>query len=129
MLFCLAVLLQCFGIGVTTKSPDDSHGSLPEEWGDTDTCDQYWFVLIKSGVCVAYHNGQPRVLRWDLSCTEGDVFGCALLETGDLHLYHNGRDVGVALEGLPTEQPIWGVVRLGGWKVEADYIIAGEAVW
>ena len=32
-------------------------------------------------------------------------------------------------EGLPTDQPLWGLVEIGGWKVEANYIIPkGEAV-
>ena len=52
-----------------------------------------------------------------------------VLETGELHLYHNGRDVGVVWEGLPTDQPLWGFVSIPGWKVEANYIIPkGEAV-
>ena len=52
------------------------------------------------------------------------------MKTGELHLYHNGRDVGVAFKGLPTDRPLWGFVNLhGGWKVEASYIIPkGEAV-
>ena len=49
---------------------------------------------------------------------------------GELHLHHNGRDVGVAWEGLPTDQPLWGFVLIGGIKVEANYVIPkGEAVW
>ena len=52
-----------------------------------------------------------------------------LERTGGLHLYHNGRDVGVVWEGLPTDQPLWGVVDVGGCKVEANYIIPkGESV-
>ena len=53
-----------------------------------------------------------------------------MLQTGELRLYHNGRDVGGALEGLPTDKPLWGFVDVGsGWKVEADYMIPkGEAM-
>ena len=91
--------------------------------------DRYWYVVIGSGDCVAQHKGQLR--QWDLNCSAGNTFGCCVSKKGELHLYHNGRDVGVSLEGLPTDQPLWGFVILdGGWKVEANYIIAmGEAVW
>ena len=128
MLCCLAVQLQTlFGIGVTTNSPDT--GPLPQGWSDIHSSDQYWHVFIKSRDCEAYHKGQERVLQWVLDRSAGNTFGCRLLETGELHLYHNGRDVGVVWEGLPTDQPLWGFVNLRGWKVEANYIIPkGEAV-
>ena len=90
---------------------------------------QYWIVLIGSDGCLAQHKGQVRVLQWVLDRSTGNTLGCCLLQTGELHLYHNGRDVGVALVGLPTDQPLWGVVSLRDWKVEANYIIPkGEAV-
>ena len=132
MLCCLAVQLQYLGIGVTTNSPDS--GPLPQCWDGIDRSDQYWhvymFVDIGSDDCVAWHKGQQRVLQWDLDDSAGNTFGCDVSDTGELHLYHNGRDVGVVWEGLPTDQPLWGVVILsGGWKVEANYIIPkGEAV-
>ena len=136
MLCCLAVQLQALiglCIGVTTNSPDTR--PLPRRWGDIDNSDQYWHIYIGSGDCVAYHKGQERVLQWDLDCSAGNTFGCdvsdtGLLQTGELHLYHNGRGVGVVWEGIPTDQLLWGFVDLsGGWKVEANYIIAnGEAV-
>ena len=128
MLCCLAVQLQGLGIGVTTNSPDS--GPLPQGWGNIYRSDQYWHVFIASGDCRACHNGQERGLQWVLDCSAGNAFGCRLLETGELHLYHNGRDVGVVWEGLPTDQPLWGFVFLLGCKVETNYIIAkGEAVW
>ena len=38
--------------------------------------------------------------------------------------------MGVAWEGLPTDQPLWGFIEIGGLKVEANYVIPkGEAVW
>ena len=125
MLCCLAVQLQWLGIGVTTNSPDT--GPLPQDLGDSDQ----WVVVNAHGDCEAYHKGQKRVLQWDLDCSEGNTFGCCVLQTGELHLYHNGRDVGVACKGLPTDQPLWGfVILISSWKVEANYIIAkGEAVW
>ena len=128
MLCCLAVQLQWLAIGVTTKSPKS--GLLPQRLGDIDSSDQYWDVLIESGDCVAYHRGQQRVLQWSLDGSAGNTFRCDVSEKGELHLYHNGRDVGVVWEGLPTDQPLWGFVILdGGWKVEANYIIPkGEAV-
>ena len=130
MLCCLAVQLQTlFGIGVTTNNPDS--GPLPQSWDDIDSSDQYWYVVIWSDDCAAWHNGQERVLQWDLDQSAGNTFGCRMLQTGELHLHHNGRDVGVVWEGLPTDQPLWGfVILIGGWKVETNYIIAkGEAVW
>ena len=123
MLCCLAVQLQGLGIGVTAKSPDS--GPVPQSLTDIDSSDQYWYVDIWGVDCEAYHNGQERLLQWALDHSAGNTFGCCVLQTGELHLYHNGRDVGVVWEGLPTDQPLWGFVILdGGWKVEANYIIA-----
>ena len=113
-------------IGVTTKDPDN--GPVPQIWGDIKS-DQYWYVIIRRIDCLAWHKGQKKNLQWDLNYSAGNTFGCHVSETGELHLYHNGRDVGVALEGLPRDQPLWGFVVLSGYKVEANYIIAqGEAV-
>ena len=128
MLCCLAVQLQGLSIGVTTNSPDS--GPLPQRWGDINSSDQYWHVITRSSGCTAWHKGQKRYLQWALDGSAGNTFGCDVPEKGELHLYHNGRDVGVVWEGLPTDQPLWGVVDLsGGWKVEANYIIPnGEAV-
>ena len=128
MLCCLAVQLQGLGIGVTTNNPDS--GPVPQRWGDIDNSDQYWRVYSYQSNCRAYHKKQSRLLRWDLDNSVGSTFGCDVSDTGELHLYYNGRDVGVVWEGLPTDQPLWGFVDIdGGWKVEANYIIAnGEAV-
>ena len=65
-----------------------------------------------------------------LDVSADNTFGCHVSETGELHLHHNGRDVGLAWEGLPTDRPLWGIVISdGGWKVEANYVIPeGEAV-
>ena len=120
--------MQGLLIGVTTKSPDS--GPLPQVWSDIDNSDQYWHVVISSSGCAAYHKGHKRVLQWDLDDSRGNTFGVAVSEKEELHLYHNGRDVGVAWEGLPTDKPLWGFVILrGDWKVETNYMIAkGEAV-
>ena len=129
MLCCLAVTLQSLSVGVTTNNPNN--GPLPQEWGDINSSDQYWCVVgIWSGSCAAWHKEQNRALQWVLDRSAGNTFGCEVSQKGELHLYHNGRDVGVALEGLPTDQHLWGFVVLdGGWKVEANYIIPkGEAV-
>ena len=128
MLCCLAVQLQGLGIGVTTKDPVS--GPLPQKWGDIDSSDQYGYVDIGSRSCDAWHKGQKRVLQWALDHSAGNTFGCCVLQTGELHLYHNGRDVGVVWERLPIDQPLWGFVILHGWRVEANYVIAkGEGVW
>ena len=127
MLCCLAVQLQVLSIGVTTKDPDS--GPVPQGWDDVDSSDQYWYVFIGSGSCTAWHNDQERELQLVLDHSAGNTFGCHVSETGELHLHHNGRDVGVALEGLSTGQPLWGFVVLPGYKVEANYVIAqSEAV-
>ena len=64
-----------------------------------------------------------------LDRSAGNTFGCHVSETGKLHLHHNGRYVGVARVGLPTDQPLWGFVVLHRYKVEANYVIAqSEAV-
>ena len=126
MLCCLDVQLQVFCIGVTTNNPDT--GPLPQRWGDIDS-GQYWRAVIMFDSCGAFHKQQSRELQWVLDRSAGNTFGVCVLETGELHLYHNGRDMGVVWEGLPTEQPLWGFVYIPDWKVEADYIIPkGEAV-
>ena len=131
VLCCLAVKLQGFTIGVTIKDPDS--GPVPRGWGDIANSDQYWRVYIGSDYidgCSACHKGQYRDLHRVLDYTAGNTFGCHVSGTGELHLHHNGRDVGVAWNGLPTDQPLWGFVEIGGLKVEANYVIPnGEAVW
>ena len=127
MLCCLAVQLQWLVIGVTTKDPNS--GPVPVEWDVLDRSDQYWYVIIRSNDCSARHKEKERKLRWVLDRSAGNTFGCHVSGTGELHLHHNGRDVGVAWEGLPTDQPLWGFVILYGYKVEANYVIAqSEAV-
>ena len=112
-------LIQLFSIGVTTENPDSG------QWWNG----QYWFVMTGSGNCAAYRNGQYRLLRWDLDDSAGNIVGCQVSETGELHLYHNERDVGVAWEGLPTDLPLWGFVCLPRWEVKANYFIPkGEDV-
>ena len=85
--------------------------------------DQYWDVYIRSDCCTACHKGQETKLQWVLDDSVGNTFGCHVSGTGELHLHHNGRNVGVAWEGLPTDQPLWGFVVLFGYMVEANYII------
>ena len=128
MLRCLAVQLQVLRIGVTIKDPDS--GPVPRGWENIYSSDQYWYVSISSDHCTARHKGQVRYLHWALDYSAGNTFGCQVSETGELHLHHNGRDVGLAWEGLPTDQPLWGFIEIGSFKVEADYVISkGEAVW
>ena len=125
---CLAVQLQWLIIGVTTKDPDTGPVS---GWDDVTSSDQYCGVHISSDGCTAWH-GQRRVrLHLVLDFSAGNTFGYHVSGTGELHLYHNGRDVGVAWKGLPTDQPLWGFMEIGGGlEVEANYVIPkGEAVW
>ena len=124
----LAVQLQYFAIGITTQSPDTE--PRPKGWADIDDTGQYWHVAVGNDHCTAWHKGNERLHPWPLDDSIGSTFACQVSENGNLHLYHNGWDVGVALEGLPKDQPLWGFVRLrGGWKVEASYVIPkGEAI-
>ena len=128
MLCCLAVQLQGLDIGVTSKDPDS--GPVPQELDDIANSDQYWAVSIEGDICTACHKGQYRYLQWVLDYSAGNTFGCQVSGTGELHFYNNGRDVGVAFKRLPTDQPLWGFMEIGGLKVEANYIIPkGETVW
>ena len=127
MLCCLAVQLQGICIGVTTKNPNS--GPVPQKLADINHGD-HWFVSIGRSQCTAWHKLQEKTLFWRVDRSAGNTFGCHVSETGELHLYHNGRDVGVAWEGLLTEQLLWGFVHMpGGYKVEANYMIPnGEDV-
>ena len=128
MLCCLAVQLQGLDIGVTSKDPDS--GPVPQELDDIANSDQYWAVSIEGDICTACHKGQYRYLQWVLDYSAGNTVGCQVSGTGELHFYNNGRDVGVAFKRLPTDQPLWGFMEIGGLKVEANYIIPkGETVW
>ena len=127
MLCCLAVQLQGLHIGVTTKDPDSGPVSGLD---DITSSDQYWTVVIWNEVCTAWHKGHRKELQRVLDCSAGNTFGCQVSGTGELQLHHNGRYVFVPWEGLPTDQPLWGFVEIGGLKVEANYVIPkGEAVW
>ena len=118
--------LQGLVIGMTTKDPDN--GPVPLGWR-VIASDQYWAVIIRSDGCTARHKGQYRGLQWVLDNSVGHTFGYKVSGTGELHLYHNGRDVGVAWEGLPTDQPLWGFVDIDDWMVKANYFIPNsEAV-
>ena len=148
MLCCLAVQLQGLAIGVTTKDPD-SRLVTSQVFRHMPDCDQNWDVIIRNNGCRAcqyrsrrtrgrHHQyrtasglqDQYRELHRVLDYSAGNTFGCHVSGTGELHLHHNGRDVGVAWEGLPTDQTLWGVVEIGGLKVEANYVIPKrEAVW
>ena len=79
---------------------------MPQGWDDIDRSNQYWYVDIECTSCTAWHKGQERVLQWVLDHSAGNTVGCHVLQTGELHLYHDGRDVGVARERLPTDQPL-----------------------
>ena len=111
MLCCLAVQLQGLSIGVTTKDPDS--GLVPRGFGDIRSSDQFWYVFISSHGCKAWHKGQYRDLHRVLDYSAGKTFGCQVSGTGEFHIYHNGRDVGVAWAGLPSDQPLWGFVAIG----------------
>ena len=112
---------------MTTKDPD--RGPV-QGWDDIRTSDQYWHVTIRNEDCRAWHKGQMRKLDCALDYSAGNTFGYHVSGTGELHLHHNGRDVGVAFKGLPTDQPLWGFMEIGGLKVETNYAIPeGEAVW
>ena len=113
---------------MTTRDPDS--GPVQHLWNEIDSSDQYWLVNVRSESCIAKHRGQRRLLPWARSYSAGNTFGCHVSGTGKLHFCHNGRDVGVAWEGLPTDQPLWGFMEISGWMVEAKYLVPkGEAVF
>ena len=120
VLCCVAMHLQSLIIGVTTEDPETTR--VPQEWGDIRR-GQHWYVRSLKTRCRANHKGQERELHWVLDRSAGNTIGCCVLETGELHLYHNGRDVGVAWKGVPTGQPLWGFVEMRSWKMKVDYII------
>lgn len=133
MLSCLAVQLQFFygrgitAIGVTTNDPEK--GPLPQKWEDIDRSNNYWCVRIEHNDWTAYHMGKKKVLKWVVDHSATNTVACQVLKTGELYLYHNGKDVGVVLKGLPSKD-LWGFVKLSGCKVDANYLLpVGEAVW
>ena len=115
-------------VGVTSKDP----ASAPQKYDNLYESDHSWFV----GICyvvTAYHKGQMRNLPWELRLPKGRAVGCCVSQTGQFYLYYNGKVLDDILwEGLPTNQPLWGVVIMHGeWKVEVDFVVAtpkGEAV-
>ena len=114
--------VEVFRLGVTTRSPDSGH--LPQNLGDIIS----WYVVVANGHCTAWHNREQNVKPWDLDYSAGNTFGCCVSDKGELHLYHNGRDVGVALEELPIYEQLWAFVGIAGGEVEANgYITEGEA--
>ena len=54
----------------------------------------------------------------------GQSLGCKVYENGDLHFFVDGEDQGVACTGLPTDQPLWGVVDIFGQaeKIKLEYV-------
>ena len=67
------------------------------------------------------------MLLWDLDRSVSNTFGCRVSHKGEFHFY--GRNVGVAWEGLPIYEQLWGFVGMVGGKVEANYYLSkGETV-
>ena len=81
--------------------PCTSHGCCVKVTGIATVGMALWWAVLRHGHCTAYHKGQKRVLQWALDRSAGSTFGCDVPQKGELHLYHNGRDVGLALKGFP----------------------------
>ena len=101
---------------MTTVSPDVY---IPNTWFEVKNDKQYWFMSGNT----SYHNGEEREMKWQLSVTGGDTFGCCVKEDGKFSIYKNGEELGVAWEGLPTDQPIW-AITYSYYKllIRADYV-------
>ena len=66
----------------------------------------------------------------EADCLKGSTLGCCVSQAGKFCFYFEGRVVDDVLwEGLPMDQPLWGLVIMRGiWKVEVVVsILNGEA--
>ena len=106
---------------MTTVSPDVY---IPNDWFEVQNDNQYWCMRGNT----SYHNGEKRKMKWELFVTGGDTFGCSIKENGKFSIYKNGKELGVAWEGLPTDQPIWAFVSVMNYgTLITDYIaVDGE---
>ena len=106
---------------MTTVSPDVH---IPNEWHDVQNDNQYWCMRGDTSC----HNREKRKMKWELNVTGGDTFGCSVKEDGKFYIYKNGKELGVAWEGLPTDQPIWAFVSVMSYGTfRTDYIaVDGE---
>ncbi|XP_022100637.1 neuralized-like protein 4 isoform X3 [Acanthaster planci] len=94
-------------VGVTSLDP----GNLEFPTSATGLCEGAW---ILSGSTVL-HDGEAILDEYacDLdSCNVGDRIGIQRTNSGELHLFHNGVDKGVAATGLPAR--VYAVVDLYG---------------
>ena len=85
---------------------------------------RYWY-LITNETC---HNGQEKTVRFNLDDLHvGQSVGLLATQDGDLHLFVDGKHRGMVWSGLPTDQPLWGVVDVYGKcaKIKAD-ILCGK---
>ena len=105
---------------MTTVSPDVY---IPNTWHEVKNDKQYWCMRGNT----SYYNREKRKMKWQLSVTGGDTFGCSVKEDGKLCVYKNGEELGVAWEGLPTDQPIWAFADVNYGTLGTDYIaVDGE---
>ena len=74
----------------------------------------YW-VWFRSHV---WNNGKQIGVLFNIEKSGGSnlkvdqTLGMAVFPNGDLHVYVDGRDVGMPWKNLPTDKPLYGVVGL-----------------
>ena len=105
---------------MTTVSPDVY---MPNAWFKLQNDNQYWYTIVNT----SHHNSEERKMKWELIVTGGDTFGCCVKEDGKFYIYKNGKELGVAWEGLPTDLPIWAFITNVNGTLRTDYIaVDGE---
>ena len=110
-------------LGLTTESP----GSEVLELMFTGLCShQSYWLLSPYG---KFYHGSTKDSTYPVlierSFEVGQSLGCVVNENGDLHYFVDGKDQGLACTGLPTDQPLWGVVDIYGKaeKIKSEYHI------
>ena len=58
--------------------------------------------------------------------SSGDCYGCSVDVQGRLVVYKNEEELGVAWEGLPTDQPLWAFTDVLDNRLTVDYHLAME---
>ena len=108
--YFLSSNLQRFGL--TTSPPDTA--SLFEWLTSAIYLPDYW-VWFYSHV---WNNGNQIRVQFNIeesggsNLKVGQTLGMAVFPNGDLHVYVDGRDVGMPWKNLPTDKPLYGVVGL-----------------
>ena len=79
----------------------------------------YWYLIGD----IAFHNRKEKKMSNELMVSSGDCYGCSVNVQGKLSVYKNEEELGVALEGLPTDQPLWAFTDVLDNKLTVDYLV------